>query len=428
MSSKPITRYFYRIFTEDLGLNESLAQYLNLLINLVFTFLLAYIIYKVLRVFGERVVNKIAAKSKTHFDDYLVKNKTFLHISNLITINFISVLTPSILVDFSEAEIYAEKLVSLLSVVFIIALLRSILLTFKDFLKTMKAFKDKPVESYIQVFMIVVWLIGIVVIFSIITDRSLTKLFTGLGALSAVLLLVFKDTILGFVASIQVSVNDTVRIGDWISMEKYGADGDVFEINLASVKVRNFDNTITTIPTYYLISDSFKNWRGMSQSGGRRIKRAVLIKAESIQFLNKNEIEEFKKIQLITNYVGQRSSEINEHNNRIKADKSVLINGRNLTNFGMFRKYVDEYLKQHPAINKDMMVMSRQLAPSPEGVPLEIYAFSKDKIWKNYEHIMADIFDHILAAVPYFKLEVFEYPTGKDFSKDFKTKLKEINS
>lgn len=420
MNTRELTRYFYHLFKDEFGLEEQLAINLNLVLNLIITLIIAFIIFKILRVFAENVVHKIAAKSKTDFDDFLVKNKTFLHLSNLLTVNFISVLIPSVLIDFQSAEIYAEKLVSFLTVIFIITLLRSILLTVKDFLKTIDAFKDKPIESYIQVFMIVIWLIGIVILFSIVTDKSLTTLFTGLGALSAVLLLIFKDTILGFVASIQVSVNDTVRIGDWITMEKYGADGDVYEINLASVKVRNFDNTITTIPTYYLISDSFKNWRGMSQSGGRRIKRAVLIKANSIQFLNPDEIAEFKKIKLVSDYVVERSNEINVHNKKVNADKSVLINGRNLTNFGMFRRYVDEYLKQHPSVNKDMMVMSRQLAPTPHGIPLEIYAFSQDKIWINYERIMADIFDHILASIPYFKLEAFEYPTGKDLNFNLK--------
>ena len=420
MNTRELTRYFYHLFKDEFGLEEQLAINLNLVLNLIITLIIAFIIFKILRVFAENVVHKIAAKSKTDFDDFLVKNKTFLHLSNLLTVNFISVLIPSVLIDFQSAEIYAEKLVSFLTVIFIITLLRSILLTVKDFLKTIDAFKDKPIESYIQVFMIVIWLIGIVILFSIVTDKSLTTLFPGLGALSAVLLLIFKDTILGFVASIQVSVNDTVRIGDWITMEKYGADGDVYEINLASVKVRNFDNTITTIPTYYLISDSFKNWRGMSQSGGRRIKRAVLIKANSIQFLNPDEIAEFKKIKLVSDYVVERSNEINVHNKKVNADKSVLINGRNLTNFGMFRRYVDEYLKQHPSVNKDMMVMSRQLAPTPHGIPLEIYAFSQDKVWINYERIMADIFDHILASIPYFKLEAFEYPTGKDL--DFNLK------
>jgi miniconductance mechanosensitive channel len=254
----------------------------------------------------------------------------------------------------------------------------------------------------------------LIIVFSIITGKPLIKFLTALGAFSAVLLLIFKDTILGFVASIQVTVNDTVRLGDWITMEKYGADGDVFEINLASVKVRNFDNTITTIPTYYLISDSFKNWRGMSISGGRRIKRSILIKANSIKFLTETDIEEMKKIKLISSYVQKRQQEINEYNSAHNIDKSVQLNGRNQTNFGAFRVYVDYYLEQHPDINKDMMMMTRQLAPTAEGIPLELYAFSKDKVWANYERVMANIFDHLLAAIPYFDLECFELPSGKD--------------
>ena len=344
-----------------------------------------------------------------------MENNTFLHLANLITLYIISAFIPDILIDFPHLEKYAEMLVSVLVVVMSIWLIRSVLTTFKDFLKTITAFKDKPIESYIQVFMIITWLFGFIIIFSIITGKPFLHFLTALGALSAVLLLIFKDTILGFVASIQVSVNDTVRIGDWISMEKYGADGDVYEINLSTVKVRNFDNTITTIPTYYLISDSFKNWRGMSMSGGRRIKRAVIIKATSIKFLTKEEIAKFKEIQLVADYIDHRQTDIDKHNEQNNIDKSVLINGRNMTNFGLFRKYVDSYLHQHPAINKEMMIMTRQLEPSSTGIPLEIYAFSKDKAWANYEYIMADIFDHILAAVPYFQLEVFEYPTGKDF-------------
>ena len=200
-------------------------------------------------------------------------------------------------------------------------------------------------------------------------------------------------------------------------MEKYGADGDVIEINLASVKVRNFDNTITTIPTYYLISDSFKNWRGMSVSGGRRIKRALLIQATSIHYINDEELQKFKQFELISDYLEKRQADIDQHNQKNKVNKEVLLNGRNMTNFGIFRKYVDAYLNQHSAINKDMMIMTRQLDPTPQGIPLEIYAFSKDKVWQNYEHIIADIFDHLLAATPYFNLELYELPTGYDFRK-----------
>lgn len=415
MSVFELSRYFYDFFIEK-GYSQLLASRLNLSINLVVVLVLAYVLFRLMRYIAETFVASFAHKSKTKFDDYLVKNKTFLHLSNLLTINFISLLIPDLFYDFSDFEIIAEKLVSVLTVVFVIWLLRSILLTLKDFLRTIPAFKDKPVESYIQVVMIILWLFALIFIFGIVTGQSVLKLLTGLGALSAVLLLVFKDTILGFVASIQVTVNDTVRIDDWITMEKYNADGDVFEINLASVKVRNFDNTITTIPTYYLISDSFKNWRGMAQSGGRRMKRSVLIKSQSIKFITNQEIEKYKSVQLIANYVTERSNEIETFNTNNNADKSVLVNGRNMTNFGLFRRYIDAYLRNHPGVNQEMMIMCRHLAPTPNGVPLEIYAFSADKAWAKYEGIMADIFDHVFASVPYFDLEVFEYPTGTDFS------------
>ena len=230
---------------------------------------------------------------------------------------------------------------------------------------------------------------------------------------SALIFLIFKDTILGFVASISVSVNDMVRIGDWITMDKFGADGDVIEINLATVKVRNFDNTTTTIPTYSLISDSFKNWRGMLDSDGRRIKRHVLIKANSVRFIQSDELEKFKKIQHLTSYIEHRQADIDKYNTNNGIDKSVIVNGRNLTNLGLFRKYINQYIHSHPGINKDMHLMVRHLQPTEKGIPLEIYCFSKDKTWLNYEHIMADIFDHIMASVTHFDLEIFESITNQ---------------
>ena len=225
-------------------------------------------------------------------------------------------------------------------------------------------------------------------------------------------MLIFKDTILGFVASIQIAINDTLRIGDWITMEKYGADGDVIEINLSTVQVQNFDMTITSIPTYALISDSFKNWRGMTSSGGRRIKRSILIKAKSIHYLSDESVEKLKSIQIISSYLEQRKKDIDSFNTTHHIDKSLLINGRNLTNLGVFRKYMQTYIENHSGINKDMFIMVRQLAPTAQGLPLEIYAFSSDKRWENYEYIMSDIFDHALASVPYFELEVFEFTPG----------------
>ena len=415
MESVKAPYIFYDLLKEYTTISDFYALVINAFINSIVALLIAYILFRILRGSATKIVNQLALKSKTNFDDLLVENKTFINLSNLIVFYVISTFTDELYVDFPIFENIISHIAHILLVVFTIWTVRSFLKTVKDYLKTLDAFKDKPIESYIQVFMIFLWLIGIIIIFSIITGKPLVKFLIGLGTLSAVLILVFKDTILGFVASIQVAANDTVRIGDWITMEKYGADGDVFEINLSSVKVRNFDKTITTIPTYYLISDSFKNWRGMSQSGGRRIKRAILIKANSIKYIGPERLEKYKKIQLVTDYLEDRQKDIDQYNKKNNIDKSVLINGRNMTNFGVFRKYLDEYLKINPAVNKDMTIMTRQLAPTAQGIPLEIYCFSVDKVWKNYEYIQADVLDHILAAIPYFDLEAFELPSGKDF-------------
>lgn len=265
--------------------------------------------------------------------------------------------------------------------------------------------------------MIFIWFFGIMVIFSIISGKDVGTFLATLGALSAVILLIFKDTILGFVASIQVTVNDIVRIGDWITMKSYHADGDVIEINLSTVKVQNFDKTITSIPTYKLVSDSFINWRGMSESGGRRIKRSILIKVSSIKFLNDEKLTKLKEIERISSYITQRKEDIEKDNKDKGVNKKLLLNGRNMTNIGLFRRYALAYLKDHPQISQDLTVMVRQLAPSPEGVPLEIYVFVIDKVWINYEKIMSDIFDHLLAAIPTFDLECFEYTSEKSFRK-----------
>jgi miniconductance mechanosensitive channel len=317
--------------------------------------------------------------------------------------------------DFQYLENIIEKSLQVFGIILTLWIVRSVLNSLKDYFKTLPRLRDKPIDSYIQVFMIFAWVAGFMGAFAIITNTSVWTFVTALGAASAIIILVFRDTILGFVASIQVSINDMVRIGDWITFEKYGADGDVIEITLATVKVQNFDNTITTIPTYALISDSFKNWRGMTNSDGRRIKRALNIKMDSIKYLTDNEINKLKDIQLISEYLEMRQEKIKSYNLENTIDKKLLLNGRNLTNIGVFRKYAEEYINNHSAINKDMMIMVRQLAPTTQGLPIEIYAFSADKRWENYEYIMADIFDHLLAAVPYFNLELFELPTSPSF-------------
>ncbi|MAN27549.1 MULTISPECIES: mechanosensitive ion channel family protein [Mesonia] len=414
MDVNSITHYFYKVFVE-LGWDKSTAKLINVIFNTTIILIATYIFNRILRNIFKRILGVIARKTISQFDDHLYHNKVFLNFCHLLSVFILKWVIPFIFRDYPDTKDEIDTFLDIVTVFLVIWFIRSILLTLKDFLNTLENFKDKPIESYLQVFLIFSWAIGFIIVFTILTGKSIVEFLTALGAVSAIILLIFKDTLLGFVASIQVTVNDTVRIGDWITMEKYGADGDVIEINLASVKVRNFDNTITTIPTYYLISDSFKNWRGMSVSGGRRIKRALLIQATSIHYVNDEELEKFKKYQLITDYIEKRQADINDYNKQHEINKEILMNGRNMTNFGIFRKYVDAYLNQHSAINKDMMTMTRQLEPTSQGIPLEIYAFSKDKVWKNYEHIIADIFDHLLAATPYFNLELYELPTGYDF-------------
>lgn len=389
-------------------MGSGVASYLSLLLNIIVLCVLSYVIYIVFRLVLVTILAIVAQKSKTKFDDLLVSNKTAKYIAHLIPLLFIYKSVPVILDRFEYWEGIFAKIVGIYIIVLVLWIIRTIFNALRDYLKLKPRYSDKPIDSFIQVIMIMLWVVGSTLIVSKLFDIDKKELLTILGAVSAVIILIFRDTILGFVSSVQVSINDMVRIGDWITMDKFGADGDVIEINLATVKVRNFDNTTTTIPTYSLSSDSFQNWRGMLNSDGRRIKRHILIKTSSIRFLEEAELVELKKIHLISDYIDKRKNEIDSFNLKNKIDKSLAINGRNLTNLGLFRKYITEYLFNYPGLNKDMLMLCRQLQSTEHGVPLEVYAFSYDKRFENYEFIMSDIFDHIIAAVGYFDLEIFE--------------------
>ena len=406
----------FKIYTK-LGMGEGFSELMEVFTYILIIFSLTILTWFISRKILRSFFYKVSKNTKSKFDDFLLKNKVP---------SIIACFPPILLLFFSLDDILSkhptglefiqillEVFGTLITIIFVKRLLNSI----KDYLKTLSNFSDKPIDSYIQVIMIFIWFFGIMVIFSIISGKDVGTFLATLGALSAVILLIFKDTILGFVASIQVTVNDIVRIGDWITMKSYHADGDVIEINLSTVKVQNFDKTITSIPTYKLVSDSFINWRGMSESGGRRIKRSILIKVSSIKFLNDEKLTELKEIERISSYITQRKEDIEKDNKDKGVNKKLLLNGRNMTNIGLFRRYALAYLKDHPQISQDLTVMVRQLAPSPEGVPLEIYVFVKDKVWVNYEKIMSDIFDHLLAAIPTFDLECFEYTSEKSFRK-----------
>ena len=399
---------------KKLDLGETISSYLSLAINIFILSVLAYIIYLIFSYILVRTIIIVARKTKTKFDDLLVSNNTAKYTAHLIPLLFIYKSVPIILENFVYWESIFGKLVEIYIVLLSLWIIKTIFNALRDHLKQNPRYSDKPIDSYIQVIMIVLWIFAFIFVVSKIFDVKTGTMLGTFGAVSAIIILIFRDTILGFVASVQVSLNDMVRIGDWITFDKFGADGDVIEINLATVKVRNFDNTTTTIPTYSMITDSFRNWRGMLNSDGRRIKRHILIKASSIRFLDVNELQNLKKIQLISNYINLRQTEIDKFNKTHQVDKSVLINGRNMTNFGVFRKYITQYLSQYPGLNKDMILLCRQLQPTSQGVPLEIYTFSNDKRFENYEYIMADIFDHVFASIRYFDLEIYEMPSGKN--------------
>ncbi|MBQ0147830.1 MAG: mechanosensitive ion channel [Flavobacteriaceae bacterium] len=405
----------------DLIIQLGLSEYYSYLINsALLTFALITILYAV-----DFVVRKVLLllliniihKSKTQLDDLLIHNKVLQYLTHIVPIFIAKGAIPLIFTGFPNWINVALKITDVTLILTICILIQNILKAFRDLLRAKSAFADKPLDSYVQVASIALYGISGIFIYSIITGNSAQSFLVSLGAASAILMLVFKDSILGFVASIQVSSNDMVRVGDWIEMSKYGADGNVVQINLSTVKVQNFDKTITTIPTYALISDSFKNYRGMQNAGGRRIKRSINIKMSSIRFLEEEEIEKLKSIQILKPYIEQRSKEIAEFNAAYIENPSVKVNGRNLTNIGLFREYIKVYTQQNPNIHKEYHFIVRQMQPTEHGVPLELFMFTNTTVWADFENITADIFDHLFAVISFFKLEIFELPASDDVRK-----------
>lgn len=396
-------------FLSNLGISEEFIKYINLIFLIAIVIVLVYFLQVLTRKILTTVLQKTSTVKHLSFLKYLLHHKFPHYVAMIIPFTLIKGSIPTIFFDFPAIKAFANKLADAYLVFYVIWLLTSVLNALADMLSEKEGLKDKPLKSYMQVVKIFLYAIGIIILVSIMIEKSPAVLLGGLGAASAILMLVFKDTILGFVASIQLSANDMVRIGDWISMPQYNADGDIIEISLTTIKIRNFDKTITTIPPYSLISQSFQNWRGMQETGSRRIKRYIYLKQSSIRFVNdENELQQFKRIQGISEYIDERSEEIAKHNKKIGADTSVAINGRNLTNLGLYRAYLSWYVSNHPKINQQMMTMVRQLTPTPQGVPLELYMFAQTTVWKVYEGIVSDIFDHVLASAQYFGLEIFE--------------------
>lgn len=412
MIERWITWYFDLL--SGTGLSDGLVVFIENATVIIITIGLAILADFLVKRTIIATIKRLAKRSKNDYDDIFVERKVFNRLAHL---------APALIVYASLQYIFdAPNLVEFLKnltqsymVLVVLLVIDALLNALHEIYRKLPVSEGRNIKSFIQIVKIVFYSLAVILIISFFSQKQLSGLLTGLGAMAAVLILVFKDTILGFVASIQLSANKMVNVGDWISMPKYNADGDVMDIGLNTVKVQNWDKTIATIPTYALVSESFNNWKGMEESGGRRIKRSLNIDMNTVGFLNTEQIEKFRKFKLLKDYVVQKEKEITEFNKSLDLEADEVTNGRKMTNLGTFRKYLEEYLKAHPKIHTDMTFLVRYLQPTDKGMPVEIYVFSNDQAWANYEAIQSDIFDHILAILPEFELRVFQNPTGGDF-------------
>ena len=380
------------------GIAETIATLSLILVSIGLYFIIKYILKKTLYALLQRSTNK--------YDDLLIKNKVIGRICLLVPALLISSLLPSVLPDFPDTAAALLKVVRIAEIFIVTMILSSLVSTLEDIYNTQEMSKLKPITSLVQVIKIVLYVIAVLISIAYLLDTKINTILISLGTISAVLMLVFQDFIKGFVGSIQLSANDMLRIGDWITMGP--ADGNVLEINLTTVKVQNWDNTITTVPTYQMVSSPFTNWRGMSESGGRRIARTINIDVNTVRYCTPEMIEKYKHYSLINEYLIEREKDIAEYNKANNIDTSEIVNGRQQTNLGIFRAYIKAYLINNPKLNHNLTLMVRQMQPTEFGVPLQIYAFSNDKQWINYEEIQSDIFDHIIAAAEMFDLKVYQ--------------------
>ncbi|ASB51030.1 mechanosensitive ion channel protein MscS [Alkalitalea saponilacus] len=376
--------------------------------------ILSSIVYYVVKKVVLFYIVKFIQKSKTDKDDFFLHRKVFHRLSHLAPAVIIYLFSESLFGIFPKFESFLTSTSIIYMIVVLFWSIQAALNALEDIYNTLSFAHERPIRGYMQLIHLLSYVICFFILLSYLFDVQVTRIFAGMGAMAAVLMLIFKDSILGLTAGIQLSANKMVRVGDWISMPAHNADGDVIEITLNTVKVQNWDRTITTIPTYALVSSPFINWRGMEESGGRRIKRWVNLDMRSVKFCTPEMLEKYKKIHHLKEYIENREREIDEYNKANNIDETVMVNGRHMTNLGVFRKYLENYVIRHPKLNTEMIFLIRHLQPSEKGIPLEIYVFCKDKAWAKYEEIQADIFDHVLAVIPEFDLRVFQLPAGDD--------------
>jgi len=382
-------------------------------IKLVFLLLLSAFIYSISKKLLTTTIRKITAKTKTKYDDAFFDETLIRRVSYLI---------PLFLIDMFSFwlkgwDAFLSQTMHILVLITMLLVISAFLNSLTRVLENIKKFRNRPIKGYIQVIKIIIWIWGLILLVGIITSKDPWAIIGGLSAMTAVIILVFKDTILSFVASIQISSYDLVRVGDWIEVPAFGADGDVIDLSLNVVKIQNWDKTISVIPTYKLLDSTFKNWRGMEETGGRRIKRSIYIDQNSVKFADDKLLAKFEKIELLKDYVRRKKEEIEKYNQAHNIDTENPVNGRRMTNLGTFREYLKAYLRNRDDINKNLTFLVRQLQPGPQGLPIEIYVFTNTTEWNKYEEIQSDIFDHILAVVQEFDLKIFQNPSGRDFKK-----------
>ena len=392
------------------GIQQAWAESISDFSILITLFIISYLAYLLTWKIVRGILLPIFQKSKNQFDDLLVKHKFFRRLSLMVPTMILFYFSDEALMHFSAMAGFLNSIIEVFFVVVIILIVDSILSTINDYYDRFTFSKDHPIKGIVQIIKIISYIIAILISIATLFDKEIGSLVIGLGTISAIMMLIFKDPILGFVGGLQLIFNKMVSIGDWISMPKFGADGTVLEINLTTVKVQNWDKTIVTIPTYSLISDSFQNWKGMETSGGRRIKRHINIDMDSIKFCSQEMLNKFAQIDVLKEYVNTTQKQVEDYNTKNNINPDILVNGRRQTNIGVFQEYLRQYLANRSDINKDMTFMVRQLQPSEKGIPIEIYVFTKTTAWIEYEGIMASIFDHVLAVVPEFDLKIYQFP------------------
>lgn len=407
----------------DWGVSPQTADWMDQFIAFALVLVIAFAADMICRKILLKAIARLVQKTKATWDDIMFDRNVMVHLSRMVAPVVIYLFIP---IAFAQTDSVTLSFIRRLCYIYIIF---SFLLFVNSFLKAAytvysekESMRDRPLKGLLQTLQVSLWSIGLIVVVAELLGKSPLSLLAGLGASAAVLMLVFKDSIMGFVSGVQLSANDMLKVGDWIAMPKYGADGTVIEVTLNTVKVRNWDNTITTIPPYLLVSDSFQNWRGMRESGGRRVKRSINIDMTSVRFCTPLMLEKYRKIDLLKDYIDQTEAEVRAYNEQNGIDNAVLVNGRRQTNLGVFRAYLTAYLKSLPVVNKDLNCMVRHLQPTDHGLPVELYFFSTIKDWIPYEGVQADVFDHVLAIIPEFDLRVFQSPSGADLRRAFPEK------